>query len=252
MRRLLWHKKEDVTSTQSTDGIEIEKCNISIADGKWSPCNKTDDDVRRLIRQVFKEKMLNAKRKSTGTADDQETLSSNEDESRSVSDKELPTSLDERDSKDSFMDDAQSESDESVDALNMQTLILADKKDDHAAVETGLDMMQPDNFKLEKTFDSKINNYTKENESDLVNDESINEMTSTIMKSYLQYKEKEQDDMLGFCWLWDFAGQKDFYATHQVFLSKHAVFLLVTDSLKFSFTENQGTDFKDSARKFLN
>ncbi|CAG2200452.1 unnamed protein product [Mytilus edulis] len=39
MRRLLWQKKEDVTSTQSTDGIEVEKCNISIADGKWSPCN---------------------------------------------------------------------------------------------------------------------------------------------------------------------------------------------------------------------
>ncbi|VDI73476.1 Hypothetical predicted protein, partial [Mytilus galloprovincialis] len=39
MKRLLWHNKEDVTSTQSTDGIEVEKCNINIADGKWSPCN---------------------------------------------------------------------------------------------------------------------------------------------------------------------------------------------------------------------
>ncbi|CAG2205881.1 unnamed protein product [Mytilus edulis] len=36
MRRLLWQNKEDVTSTQSTDGIEVEKCNINIKDGKWS------------------------------------------------------------------------------------------------------------------------------------------------------------------------------------------------------------------------
>ncbi|CAG2205294.1 unnamed protein product [Mytilus edulis] len=52
MRRLLWHNKEDVTSTQSTDGIEVEKCNINIADGKWSPCDKIDDDLTRLIHHV--------------------------------------------------------------------------------------------------------------------------------------------------------------------------------------------------------
>lgn len=39
MRRLLWQEKEDVTSTQSTDGIEVEKCNINITNGKWTPCN---------------------------------------------------------------------------------------------------------------------------------------------------------------------------------------------------------------------
>lgn len=39
MRRLLWQNKEDVMSTQSTDGIEVEKCNINIKDGKWSQCD---------------------------------------------------------------------------------------------------------------------------------------------------------------------------------------------------------------------
>ncbi|XP_071142534.1 uncharacterized protein [Mytilus edulis] len=248
MKRLLWHNKEDVTSTESTDGIEVEKCNINIADGKWSPCNETDDDVRRLIRQVFKGKMLNEERKATETVADHGPLSSNKDESRGESDIELSSSSDKSDDIDSFMDNSQGESDEIVDALNMETLILANKKDDHAAVEIGLNEMQQKHFKLEKTFDSKINNYLKKNESDLFNDGCINEMTSTIMKSYLQFKEKEQDDMLAFCWLWDFAGQKDFYATHQVFLSKHAVFLLVTDSLEFSTAENQGVDFEGSAQ----
>ncbi|XP_071150425.1 probable serine/threonine-protein kinase pats1 [Mytilus edulis] len=37
------------------------------------------------------------------------------------------------------------------------------------------------------------------------------------------------------CGFWDFAGQKDFYATHQTFLSTNAVYLLVTDvSIDFS------------------
>lgn len=39
MRRLLWRTKNDVSSPQSTDGIEIEKCNIDVTNGKWSKCD---------------------------------------------------------------------------------------------------------------------------------------------------------------------------------------------------------------------
>ncbi|VDI47700.1 Hypothetical predicted protein, partial [Mytilus galloprovincialis] len=39
MRRLLWQNKEQVISTESTDGIEIEKCNINVKTGMWSPCD---------------------------------------------------------------------------------------------------------------------------------------------------------------------------------------------------------------------
>ncbi|CAC5411135.1 unnamed protein product [Mytilus coruscus] len=68
------------------------------------------------------------------------------------------------------------------------------------------------------------------------------------MKSYFQRSGKEPDDMMAFCWLWDFAGQKDFYATQQFFLSNCAVFLLVTDSLDFSTAEKPGIDFEDSTQ----
>lgn len=34
------------------------------------------------------------------------------------------------------------------------------------------------------------------------------------------------------CGFWDFAGQKDFYATHQTFLSTNAIYLLVADISK--------------------
>ncbi|CAG2249013.1 unnamed protein product [Mytilus edulis] len=224
MKRLLWHNKEDVTSTQSTDGIEVEKCNINIADGKWSPCNETDDDLTRLIHQVYKDKLLNA---TAETVIDQEPPSSKTDESRRVSDKSLSTSASSR------IPDIHS--------------VIPDNKNNHEAVEIDLNQIQKDNVKSEKANGHTVNNYLNENVSDPVNDENINEMTSTIMKSCLKSTTEEQNDMLAFCWLWDFAGQKEFYATHQVFLSKCAVYLLVTDSLEFSTAENQGLDFEGSA-----
>ncbi|VDI83687.1 coiled-coil and C2 domain-containing protein 1 [Mytilus galloprovincialis] len=236
MKRLLWHNKEDVTSTQSTDGIEVEKCNINIADGKWSPCNETDDDLTRLIHQVYKDKLLNAT-----------------DESRRVSDKSLSTSASNSDYKDTFKDDTSSVRNESDDTLWIGSRIpdihsvIPDNKNNHEAVEIDLNQIQRDNVKSETANGHTVNNYLNENVSDRVNDENINEMTSTIMKSCLKSTTEERNDMLAFCWLWDFAGQKDFYATHQVFLSKCAVYLLVTDSLEFSTAENQGLDFEGSA-----
>ncbi|XP_076084377.1 uncharacterized protein LOC143055119 [Mytilus galloprovincialis] len=250
MKRLLWHNKEDFTSTQSTDGIEVEKCNINIADGKWSPCNDTDDDLTRLIHQVYKDKLLNA---TAETVIDQEPPSSKTDESRRVSDKSLSTSASNSDYKDTLKDDTSSVGNKSDDTLWIGSRIpdihsvIPDNENNHEAVEIDLNQIQNDNVKSEKANGHTVNNYLNENVSDPVNDENINEMTSTIIKSYLKSSTEEQNDMLAFCWLWDFAGQKDFYATHQVFLSKCAVYLLVTDSLEFSTAENQGLDFEGSA-----
>lgn len=89
-------------------------------------------------------------------------------------------------------------------------------------------------------------NQRKRNE----NDENVDKMTAAIMESYIRKKQDKPHDMMAFCWLWDFAGQRDFYATHQVFLSTCAVYLLVTDSLEFT-AEKLWTNFEDSARKFL-
>lgn len=49
MRRLLGQDKKDVMSTESTDGIEVEKCNINIVNGKWSKC----DGTNRLFLDLF-------------------------------------------------------------------------------------------------------------------------------------------------------------------------------------------------------
>ncbi|CAG2204195.1 unnamed protein product [Mytilus edulis] len=211
---------------------------------------ETDDDLTRLIHQVYKDKLLNA---TAETVIDQEPPSSKRDESRRVSGKSLSTSSSYSDYKDTFKDDTSSVRNESDDTLWIGSKIpdihsvIPDNKNNHEQVEIDLNQIQKDNVKSENANGHTVKNYLNENVSDPVNDENINEMTSTIMKSCLKSTTEEQNDMLAFCWLWDFAGQKEFYATHQVFLSKCAVYLLVTDSLEFSTAENQGLDFEGSA-----
>lgn len=51
----------------------------------------------------------------------------------------------------------------------------------------------------------------------------------------------DQNNQLADCGFWDFAGQKEFYATHQTFLSANAVYLLVADTSK-DFTKKTYND----------
>ncbi|CAC5355627.1 unnamed protein product [Mytilus coruscus] len=247
MRRLLWQNKGDVTSTQSTDGIEVEKCNINIKDGKWSKCDKIEDALTRLIHQVYTEKNLNEESAAAENVVDEGNFGSDTHKSRRVSDNE---SFDESIDTDSFNENIYNES--SVEIYPNRThinSIISDNIDndhDNETVETDLNQIRPEKINFQNEYDDKIN--SNETESDQVNDDDINQMTSTIMKTSLQFRERKHNDMMAFCWLWDFAGQKDFYATHQVFLSKCAVYLLVTDSLHFTTAEEQGIDFEDSAQ----
>ncbi|XP_076084467.1 uncharacterized protein LOC143055217 [Mytilus galloprovincialis] len=255
MRRLMWQKKKDVTSTQSTDGIEVEKCNINIANGKWSPCNETDDDLARLIYQVYKVKNINVEGATEETVVDQQPVSSNADES-SVIGKNILKSSDEIDHR--GINDGDTEINSYVNFESDPTVLegisradinasASNNRDKHVVDENELIKIEPDNFELKNVKDSKLKSFPNKNKSDPVNDEKLKELTSKIMTSCLQNKDEDQVGM-AFCWLWDFAGQKDFYATHQVFLSKFAVYLLVTDSLEFSTAGSQGIDFEDSAQ----
>lgn len=111
-----------------------------------------------------------------------------------------------------------------------------------------------DNIRFKHSYNLNDREIHKINESEhedcLGNEENIEKMTSAIIQPFLYQKESKIQDMLASCWLWDFAGQKEFYATHQVFLSSVAVFILVTDSLECIAGEIIWKDFKDSACKF--
>ncbi|CAG2236291.1 unnamed protein product [Mytilus edulis] len=43
-----------------------------------------------------------------------------------------------------------------------------------------------------------------------------------------EYEEMSSNDMVE-CGLWDFAGQKEYYVTHQTFLTQNAIYLIVAD-----------------------
>ncbi|OPL33499.1 hypothetical protein AM593_10587, partial [Mytilus galloprovincialis] len=100
----------------------------------------------------------------------------------------------------------------------------------------------------EKFQDNQIKRNEVENETGQENDKNLVQMVSSVMESCLHLNSDELHDKLALCTLWDFAGQIDFYATHQVFLSKCAVFLLVTDSLESSYADQLWIDFKDTAQ----
>ncbi|XP_076108934.1 uncharacterized protein LOC143076921 [Mytilus galloprovincialis] len=249
MRRLLWKNKKDVISTLSTDGIEVEKCNINITNGKWSPSDEIDDDLTRLIHQVYTEKNIIVKRAAGENIADKVQLGYNTDESIDVSDTDESSNVDENYYIDSLRVDSDNDSinsEESQTSIPSIHQFMPENIDYNETVDINLKREQPNNIKFQNEYDININN--KANESNPVSNADINQLTSTIMKSYIQRSGKEPDDTMAFCWLWDFAGQKDFYATHQVFLSNCAVFLLVTDSLEFSTAEKPGIDFEDSTQ----
>lgn len=59
--------------------------------------------------------------------------------------------------------------------------------------------------------------------------EATIENMDDVLKEAQNQKEKMASHGLVQCGIWDFAGQKDYYATHQTFFTPHAIYLLVTD-----------------------
>lgn len=192
----------------------------------------TDNNLTRLIHQVYTEKNVNGERTLAGNVVDQEPICPSTDKPK----------------KYSLNDDTSSKFSERDDDVAIKTTSGFAYKDNIETVESDLNQKHPENFEFQNVSIKKIDRHDRE--SDHITGENINKWTSTIIKSCLQHREREHDDMMALCFLWDFAGQKDFYATHQVFLSNSAVYLLVTDSLDFTTEDKPGIDYEDSASKF--
>lgn len=132
-----------------------------------------------------------------------------------------------------------------IDSGNLQNDIL----DNDDKLEDDSSSIRSNSTPLSNTeLIKEIEDESFENESN--ND--LNKMTSDIMKHCFTYPDiSKPQDPFASCWLWDFAGQNDFYATHQAFMSSCAVYILVADSLEFSETEALWVDFEKSARKYF-
>lgn len=131
-------------------------------------------------------------------------------------------------------------------------LYNADKfRNDSASLRSSsssLDHIEEFSEEIDEDSYPKDKKNTEQNETE----HNLNEMTSAILEPYLEHCDTEQPkERFASCWLWDFAGQKDFYATHQAFLSSCAIYVLVADSLEFSNTEALWINFEESARRYL-
>ena len=74
----------------------------------------------------------------------------------------------------------------------------------------------------------------KTNKTSTVLDKVITDRVTQALDNFLDelHKHEASDDVCAECRFWDFAGQKDYYATHQVFLSPHVLYILVSDLSK--------------------
>lgn len=76
--------------------------------------------------------------------------------------------------------------------------------------------------------DKPITNTCTDQNSDQITEAMIDKMKEITL--YVKNKKETMtDEGLIECGIWDFAGQKEYYPTHQTFLTPHAIYLLVAD-----------------------
>ncbi|CAG2254571.1 unnamed protein product [Mytilus edulis] len=239
LRRLL---KEDISDVTSTDGVDIvvRRCKINVQDGKWIIGKEIDDDKFSRIKRALN---LHAEHKSTQKMQVDNTTNENISQSD-----EMPT-----DKKDKTADtnigedltnDAKGNSDKNKDTnesaslkvqedLTTEANVNPDRNNDKtesASLEIQEDLTTDANVNPDRNKDTTESasleiqeDLTNDAKGYLVNNEKTNESESLAMPADLMsnvFSKSNENTLLNLyalCELWDFAGQKEFYATHQAF-----------------------------------
>ncbi|XP_052073785.1 uncharacterized protein LOC127711717 isoform X1 [Mytilus californianus] len=221
MRRLL---KQSILGVESTDGIDIDvaKCKIRIRDGKW--IYKPSEYNKKIAERVKRALTVQIKQIDENNLT---SASSNNVDCPNIEENQSPT--DERQINES---NTQLEKHDVSDKMIVPQLddTLGSTDDDLYIMETGSEEQKPVN--LQRTYahnDEHFGSHNGETESDhksvfedqrLLDDLDLLESVASCKLSENEYAD---------CGLWDFAGQKEFYATHQAFITSNSIFLLVAD-----------------------
>lgn len=132
---------------------------------------------------------------------------------------ELSNALSSRASNEEFINvEVQAEDQDNM--TNTETTYMVDKTSKQPDVDTNINMKDDGNVLNTDKLDASIENksLTLVMPSDLMSRVFSTTSTSTIPSNHY-----------ALCGLWDFAGQQEFYATHQAFLTSSAIYLLVAD-----------------------
>ncbi|XP_063409161.1 uncharacterized protein LOC134692632 [Mytilus trossulus] len=215
LRRLL---KEDIADVTSTDGVDIavRRCKINIKNGKWIIGKEIDDDkLSRIMRALNP----NAADKDTQNMQVDETKKTNSSQSdKMFTDKKETTTV------------AKVRMDKSTDINESSLMVKHEDLASEANVnhDKNKNSNEPASLEMQEDLATDTKGHLYKNE-DMIESASLlmpaDLMSNVVSKS----TEKTSSNLYALCDLWDFAGQKEFYATHQAFLTSTALYLVVAD-----------------------
>ncbi|XP_053379695.1 uncharacterized protein LOC123526993 [Mercenaria mercenaria] len=222
LTKRLFGEQVDITERAITEGIDVHvnRCKISVKDGTWIS-QKPDENRKKilpLLAKLFKK-------------DDQEVTQPSK-EMTATPDIEDPLHESTKPQEQS----SQTGSSVNVDKTKEQKTTV--ESEDRTKTERN-SKFQPESAEIMDFHPQSTNDIEKPvvgRKESVV--ESEEEKNAQILRLSLQklIAECGQDDKVqgqtGELSIWDFAGQEVYYSTHQVFLSRRAIYLLVVDMSK--------------------
>ncbi|VDI14591.1 Hypothetical predicted protein, partial [Mytilus galloprovincialis] len=201
----------------STDGIDIvKKCQIRTTDGKWV-IGRVETERKKIINRILD--TLHKEQKQSELVSDQVIPSENETNVKDITPSKGPLSEIERklENQPSTVSIDKSSTNENKVNITETATSVAEKSNIDKPMKDSVILSTND---FQKSADSiKIDDMRKK----------IFEQMDEILVKVQKDQDKMTSERLVECGIWDFAGQKDYYATHQTFLNPHAIYLLVTN-----------------------
>ncbi|KAL3887633.1 hypothetical protein ACJMK2_000029, partial [Sinanodonta woodiana] len=245
IKRLLG-KDVNILERQSTEGIDVHLncCDVSLSSHEWILQKKESEQEYRLQRLA---KVLIEKQVRSEAADEKQDVSSHEGEITDIStqdlDAEEPNIVSPHPDLQKTGQQVLSKTADEKQVVIPQEGDVADiSGQDHVAEEPDLVSPHPDLLKTSQQVGSpgELRSLPKSNANTVVRSDpgknvSIESRMKDPNREILQLLQKNADKIkhdLGKyapLTMWDFAGQYAFYTTHQMFLSRRAIYLLVTD-----------------------
>ncbi|XP_071146866.1 uncharacterized protein [Mytilus edulis] len=232
----------------STDGIDIvRKCQIRTTDGEWV-IGKVETERNKIMRRI-QEAVRNEPKQSEPVSDQVIPCGGENNKTEAITSNESLPKFGRKQENESHTKDKLSIALPGSNTVehSLTGEIKVNIGDNLTIVEEKSEIDIPYENDGDLSRDIKRAEY-------LVNTDDMKKKITEQMDKILLEIQKDQDKMtsesLVECGLWDFAGQKDYYATHQTFLNPHAIYLLVTNILDDLTTIENETDF-DSIEEYI-
>ncbi|VDI21663.1 Hypothetical predicted protein [Mytilus galloprovincialis] len=237
VRRLVGDSNMNVNST---DGIDIvSKCKIRTTDGELV-IGEVETERKKIMRRIQEAVRKEPKQSEPVDGQVNQCEGGNNEQEAIVSNNSL--------SKDERKQEYESPTQDTIRKASpgLKTMEKSLTGENKVNIDDNVTIVE-EKFKIDipNKIDGVLSKDTK-NAEDLVKIDDMRKKITEQMDKILLEIQKDKDKMtsesLVECGLWDFAGQKEYYATHQTFLNPHAIYLLVTNISEDIAAEHE-TDF---------